>query len=167
MENKALCGIYKIENKVNKKVYIGQSKNIKQRWVLEKGGACNVHLRESLIKYGLNKFLFSILEECPQAELTEKEIHYIKQYESWNPDKGYNKTFGGKCGVSSVKKETKMEIVKFSLDEEDVKALKDYVEESGATVSSYVRKVVKAELSRRGVITLKKRQDAIQSGLQE
>ncbi len=55
-----------------------------------------------------------------------------------------------------------MTIVKFSLEDENVKALKDYVEESGATVSSYVRKVVKAELSRRGVIAIKRRHKVIQ-----
>ena len=27
-----MIGIYKVENKINKKVYIGQSVNIKNRW---------------------------------------------------------------------------------------------------------------------------------------
>lgn len=35
------CGIYKIENNINHKIYIGQSKNIEKRWKSHIYGANN------------------------------------------------------------------------------------------------------------------------------
>lgn len=95
MERKKVCGIYKITNKVNGKIYIGQSIDIYRRWVQEKEGLCNSHLLNAFKKYGTDNFIFEILEECCIEELDEKEIYYISFYNSANPSKGYNKTFGG------------------------------------------------------------------------
>lgn len=44
-------------------------------------------------KYGLENFTFSILEECPQNKLKEREIYWIKYYNTYR--KGYNATRGG------------------------------------------------------------------------
>lgn len=94
------CGIYKIENKLNGKVYIGQSINIENRWV---GHRKTVHgisknhdypLYQAIRKYGIENFEFSILEECKVEELNDKEIDYIKLNNSFVPN-GYNQTFGG------------------------------------------------------------------------
>ena len=46
-------------------------------------------------KYGEENFEFTIIEECPEDQLDEKEIKYIRQYDSMNQDKGYNKESGG------------------------------------------------------------------------
>ena len=35
------CGIYKITNLINNKVYIGQSQNIEHRWIAHKSEAKN------------------------------------------------------------------------------------------------------------------------------
>lgn len=94
------CGIYKIENKINGKVYIGQSINIEQRWIGHKKNifACNnsynYPLYQAIRKYGLENFDFSIVEECLIEQLNEKEIYYIKLYNSFLSN-GYNQTFGG------------------------------------------------------------------------
>lgn len=94
------CGIYKIENRVNGKVYIGQSINIEHRWTGHRksihgcGEAYNYPLYQAIRKYGLENFEFSILEECDVKELNEKEIYYIKINNSFIPN-GYNQTFGG------------------------------------------------------------------------
>ena len=101
------CGIYKITNQVNGKVYIGQSKRIEQRWEEHKisshnknSNEYNYPLYQAFRKYGLENFKFEILEECLPKELNQKEIDYIALYESYPVDhgKGYNQTPGGNQG---------------------------------------------------------------------
>ena len=90
------CGIYKIENKINGKSYIGQSANIERRWKSHRvsSKSKNDILYQDIRKYGIDFFDFSILEECSQNELNEKETYWIKFCNSYIPN-GYNKTFGG------------------------------------------------------------------------
>ena len=63
------CGIYMIQNKVNGKIYIGQSVNIEDRWgehkyELNKGYHHNKHLQRSWNKDGQENFEFTIICEC-------------------------------------------------------------------------------------------------------
>lgn len=95
-----MIGIYKIKNKVNGKVYIGQSIDIKRRWYAHKNELgrqvhCNSHMQKSWNKYGEENFEFSILEECDLNDIDEKEIFWISYYNSANQDFGYNLTDGG------------------------------------------------------------------------
>ena len=97
------CGIYKIENKVNKKVYIGLSKAIYKRWDdhkyhLRHHKHYNKHLQRAWDKYGEDNFEFSVVEEVSEGKLEEAERKYISMYESNDYDKGYNNSDGGeKC----------------------------------------------------------------------
>ena len=97
-----VAGIYKIENRVNGKVYIGQSINIhnrikcghSERW--EK----NKHLKASYSKYGIENFTFStirVIKESPIAQLLLNclERYYIDKYNSVDSRYGYNKKEGG------------------------------------------------------------------------
>lgn len=88
-----MCGIYKIKNLINNKVYIGQSLDIKRRWQAHKNvqDDCAIHL--AFKKYGIKNFSFEVLEECPPELLDEREIFWIKEYNSFN--NGYNMTLGG------------------------------------------------------------------------
>lgn len=93
-----MIGIYKIENLVNRKIYIGQSVNIPQRWAEHKANLRNnkhenKHLQNAWNKYHEENFDFSVLEECSENELDEKECYYIDYYDSYN--NGYNLTLGG------------------------------------------------------------------------
>lgn len=97
-----ICGIYKITNLVNGKVYIGQSQDIYIRWYDHKKSSRkkkkNIALYYAFAKYGIENFSFEIVEECPLEELDEKEILYIKKYNSyinWENANGYNMTVGG------------------------------------------------------------------------
>lgn len=92
------CGIYKITNKINNKVYIGQSVHVERRInehknLLRNNKHHNQHLQHSYNKYGKKNFIFNIICECEANELNEKEIFYIKKYNSFLD--GYNLTPGG------------------------------------------------------------------------
>ena len=62
--------IYKIQNNINNKIYIGlTTRNVNIRWEEHKKAALsdaeefeNVHLYNGMRKYGLNNFSFSIIE---------------------------------------------------------------------------------------------------------
>ena len=97
MENK-VCGIYMIRNLVNNKVYIGQSIDIYERWnehicALRGEYHANNHLQSSWNKYKECNFEFSIIEECDESELNNKEIFWIAENDSYY--NGYNQTKGG------------------------------------------------------------------------
>lgn len=97
------CGIYKIQNLVNGKCYIGQSIWIAKRWQEHNffgTSELGLNYEESkrplycaMRKYGIENFSFERLELCSPEELDEKEIYWIKCYNSF--DNGYNLTLGG------------------------------------------------------------------------
>ena len=82
MARRVICGIYMILNKVNNKVYIGQSVDIYKRWTkhrreLRNNKHDNDHLQKSWNRDGEQYFDFIILCECPQNKLNEMEQYYI------------------------------------------------------------------------------------------
>lgn len=94
-----MVGIYRITNQINGKVYIGQSVDIARRWKdHRKAINSDLPLYRAMRKYGKDNFIFEVIEECSQKELDEKEIYWIKFYDSLNPDKGYNLSSGGSNG---------------------------------------------------------------------
>ena len=112
-----MIGIYKITNKVNNKVYIGQSSDIKRRWRDHRSAAFNPKdngynypLYKAIRKYGLDNFSFDILEECSQSDINEREIFYIKEYNAHGSG-GYNQDDGGLHAVhGNLDKNTVLEI---------------------------------------------------------
>ena len=75
-------GIYKIENIINGKFYIGSSYNLSHRksthfYDLRNNKHRNIHLQRSFNKWGEESFGFSILEECSIELLIEREQFYI------------------------------------------------------------------------------------------
>lgn len=93
-----MTGIYAIHNKVNDKYYIGQAKDIHQRWIQHRSRLkCNTHenchLQAAYKKYGKESFEYFVLEECTVEQLNEREQYYIKQYDAY--DNGYNLDKGG------------------------------------------------------------------------
>ena len=97
--SKVVCGIYKITNLENQKVYIGQSVNIKERLRthIKRGLGAETPTRNKLYtvmnKVGVENFSYEIIEECPREQLNEKECYWIDYFESQNF--GYNETKGG------------------------------------------------------------------------
>jgi group I intron endonuclease len=107
-------GIYEIKNKINNKVYIGQSNNIEWRWqqhgyLLNNYKSDSIHLQHAWDKYGSENFEFSILEEVLDLSLlNEKEIYWINFKQSYLREFGYNISGGG--GNTITSEETKQKI---------------------------------------------------------
>ena len=101
--------IYKIENKVNGKIYIGQTINEKRR--LNEHKRCHnksyMLIDKAIFRYGWENFSYSVLFEIEgndvsviTNELNKKEIHFIECFKSRTPN-GYNILKGG-SDVSGV-----------------------------------------------------------------
>ena len=98
---KIVCGIYKITNTITGEQYIGQSKNIDDRWKAHckcglgiDASATNT-LYNSMQKDKIWNFTFEVLQECKPEELNEKEAFWIQSYQSniygLNTQKGVTK----------------------------------------------------------------------------
>ena len=91
--------IYKITNKINGKIYIGQTvKSLKERWGQHHRQAsygCNLALHNAIRKYGKENFTVEQIDVARNRdELDQKEIYWIEYYNSLSPN-GYNLHTGG------------------------------------------------------------------------
>lgn len=90
-----ICGVYKLENTVNGKFYIGSAKDIYSRWdqhesMLENNRHPNNYLQHAWDKYGANNFLFSIVEICEPEKRLEREQFYLDTTNCCDHSIGYN-----------------------------------------------------------------------------
>lgn len=96
--------IYKIENLVNNKIYIGLTRGaLEVRWKSHLASARAQHKKKSALhsaigKYGKENFSMEVIDDSAKTieELINLEKQYIKEYDSFiSGGKGYNMTFGG------------------------------------------------------------------------
>ena len=93
-----VCGIYKITNIKNNMCYIGQAKDIDDRWKEHMKYGLGIDtpvgnkLYQAMKEIGPENFTFELLEACPVEQLDEKEKFYIELYQA--KDYGYNSTNG-------------------------------------------------------------------------
>lgn len=86
--------IYKVTNKVNGKVYIGQTRrSVEFRWKQHIKSKDCYDFHKAIKEYGVANFEVTTLEECPVEELNSREIYWISKYNSFK--NGYNMTKGG------------------------------------------------------------------------
>ena len=103
--------IYKIENKINGKIYIGQTtKTFDERYGGDIRNTHNEHLRNSIEICGVENFYIDkCVCECEtKEELDRVEQFYIYVYNTMDPKHGYNMQSGGSNGKPS--EETKQKI---------------------------------------------------------
>ena len=136
--------IYKVTNKINGKIYIGQTiQSVKDRWYRHCGKSgiskaeLNTHFKRAILKYGKENFTIETIEVCDSTELNDREKFYISYYNSYI--NGYNSTIGGQNGSKPFKtsKEDEAQIIslynygfslreigrKFNLDKTTVKGI--------------------------------------------
>jgi group I intron endonuclease len=88
-------GIYGILNKLNNKIYIGSSKSLGSRlnehkYDLIKNIHNNKKLQRAFLKYGLDNFIFLLLEKCDESDLLSREQYYLDLYKCYDSNFGYN-----------------------------------------------------------------------------
>lgn len=95
--------IYKVTNKINGMVYIGQTRNsLEKRWNQHKSDAkksftCG-KLKQAIIDYGAASFTVEQIDiAASKEEADEKETYWISFYDSVR--NGYNTGRGGKYSV--------------------------------------------------------------------
>lgn len=106
--------VYLHTNLINNKVYVGQTNNIIRRW--RNNGIEYTYTQshslfgKAIQKYGWENFSHEILaEELTQEEANALEIYYIEQFNSCNPEWGYNLRAGGNGG-GALSQETKQKL---------------------------------------------------------
>ncbi len=110
--------IYSITNKINNKIYVGQTLNFIRRkrqhlTLLRKGEHPIQKLQNDYIKYGENNFIFEAIIECKKEDLNYLEKVYIKELNAFEDNGGYNKNTGGKSQYK-LSKTTKEKISKLA-----------------------------------------------------
>lgn len=88
-------GIYTIENLIDKKLYIGQSRNYKERFRKHKERLVsdkhnNIYLQRAWNKYGEYNFRFELLEECEDRFLNTLEHYWCNILQTHDDRFGYN-----------------------------------------------------------------------------
>lgn len=89
-EQEPLGIIYLITNKINSKVYVGQTrKNLSERMRhhFSKYETC-IKLKKAIEQYGKENFNYNVIELVPYSELNGRESFYIDKYNSI--ENGYN-----------------------------------------------------------------------------
>ncbi len=105
-----MIGIYKITSPSGR-IYIGQSRNIKNRIKGYRNGnhKSQLKLSRSIKKYGWSNHLFEVIEECEIEDLNKLEIYWISSFDCLGLN-GLNIKGGGYNGCHSASTRVKMSL---------------------------------------------------------
>ena len=108
-QEKKWC-VYKHTNKINGKIYIGQTCKVpQQRWANGEGYQKCTLFYKAIQKYGWDNFEHEIVKkDLTHEEADNEEKFLIACFESNKPDKGYNLTSGGEGAEHSETTKQKM-----------------------------------------------------------
>ena len=123
------CGIYKIENIKTGSIYVGQSIDLPSRLrdhisdLIKGRGVC---ARE--VGAQPQDWTFSIIEQCEEEQLDERERYWIAHYDSFN--NGLNRTTGGRANYTNKKENRQIPPLNFALMRESAyfSNIFDYIE---------------------------------------
>ena len=123
-----ISGIYKITNTITGDFYIGSSKDINRRWTEHKcpsrwNDNPNSPLYLDMRKYGIENFVFEVIEEAEESFLKEKEQKFIEtlkptynnnRAKGWDFEryKKYNKEYNKEYNKSDKRKKYNKEYKK-------------------------------------------------------
>ena len=82
--------IYKTTNIITGKIYIGQDSNNRPTYL-----GSGLLIKKAIKKYGRDKFIKEVLEECLIEDLGTREKYYIELFNSMDLNIGYNLRAGG------------------------------------------------------------------------
>ena len=120
--------IYIIKNKINNKVYVGQTKvSIKLRFQNHLSAArCGrgYTIGKAIRKYGEENFYIELLEECLASELNEREMYWIAFYNSTDNKCGYNMSLGGNVNTKPTQIDENLVLKLFKEDKSAQKITK-------------------------------------------
>ena len=150
--NERYCEIYKITNTSNGKIYVGQAVshilNHKRYRPYGHEGRFRCHISEAfsqkknqshylnnaIRKYGVHDFIVELIEYCEISDANDREIHYIKTFDSLFPN-GYNLKNGGSVFTHSEesKKRVSVGVINYFKDKKferfkDIKHIDDDIE---------------------------------------
>jgi hypothetical protein len=113
-DNEGKAGIYMFTNKVTADIYVGQSVDLRKRFLnyfnLSYINSRNeLIISRALIKYGYSNFSLTILEYCSKSDLDVREQYY---FDTLNPKYNIQKVAGGSSRGLILSEETKNKISK-------------------------------------------------------
>jgi group I intron endonuclease len=143
--------IYKATNVVNGKLYIGMTiKTIHERRKQHFRNAKRTKtlFAHALRKYGEDGFEWEVIDTAETHEkLQEKEIHWIKYYNSTNQDVGYNLcTGGGGFSGFSHTEETKQKMSESKLGKARPDGIKRFYKDTQKGEGNYNSKLTEADI---------------------
>jgi hypothetical protein len=111
-ENKGKAGIYMLTNKLTRDIYVGQSIDLRKRFIKYfslsyLNSRKELIISRALIKYGYSNFSVTILEYCNESDLDMKEQYY---FDKLNPQYNIQKIAGGSSKGIVLSEETKAKI---------------------------------------------------------
>lgn len=113
-----ICCIYKLTNKTNGKIYIGQTVDYFRRMNEYKNRkssnskSSKYKIMEEIEKCGFDNFETSIVRECTKDELNYYEMYYIKHFKSYMKKYGYNSKHSTKNTNQIMNRSTKSKMSK-------------------------------------------------------
>lgn len=91
--------IYLITNNVNGKQYVGKTeKTVEERFKQHIKDSSKTQCQDrplyrAFLKYGVENFSYSVIEECSRNDSAAREVYWIGKLDTYK--KGYNATIGG------------------------------------------------------------------------
>jgi hypothetical protein len=93
MSNKVY--IYLITNKINGHRYIGQTVNLRARWSQHSRETSTSVIGKAINKYGKDNFKLEVLEETVASLSNDREVYWIKHFNTYENKEDYNCHVGG------------------------------------------------------------------------
>lgn len=104
--------IYVLRNKINNKIYVGQTwQTLAERFDRGNGYINCLYLGKAIKKYGKENFYYEVLTFCATQETADYwETYFITTLDACNRSKGYNLRSGGSRGLQSEETRKRMSI---------------------------------------------------------